>query len=446
MRKLLLLLVFTGLLYTGWRAFQRSTRAGEHTEGPPRASLVPLDQLVEEPGADPPEGAGGKATGQPAAAGGAGIEVAGGTIAPSRSEEENATFHPAVGDGLRWSGDPILEGRLLLHDVLAVEEYVNREGASLERPSREALFALACAITGRAEQARRLIEAGRLEQGADPAEIALLRAVLEGRRLSTDRIDPVRTPPRELGARMALLVRQAGEDLRAGRFADAAHGFSAVILAEIDAPWDPDREAILSWGRSLQEAQARHRWDRSGKWPSIEVEVQPGESLIALRKRVLAQHPDLLICTGLLERVNQLGRYIHPGDVIRVPSDRPHVLVDLSLRLTGFLMGDELVGLWEVAVGRDGRTRPGRYRVGEKIEEPPWFRPGGGVVPYGDPENPLGTRWLSWDGSQGLGFHGTSEPETIGQAASDGCVRMRNEDVEFLFDILPRGAEIVVKP
>ena len=75
-----------------------------------------------------------------------------------------------------------------------------------------------------------------------------------------------------------------------------------------------------------------------------------------------------------------------------------------------------------------------------------WFRQGEDPVPFGDPENPLGTRWIAWKGSNGLGFHGTWESEKIGQAASDGCIRMRNEDVEMLFEVLPRGSRIVVLP
>ena len=70
-------------------------------------------------------------------------------------------------------------------------------------------------------------------------------------------------------------------------------------------------------------------------------------------------------------------------------------------------------------------------------------------MPFGDPTNPLGTRWLEWgvDGKgTSLGFHGTNDPDGVGGRVSEGCVRMRNEDVELLFDILPRDAEVVVQP
>ena len=63
-------------------------------------------------------------------------------------------------------------------------------------------------------------------------------------------------------------------------------------------------------------------------------------------------------------------------------------------------------------------------------------------VPFGDPENPLGTRWIAWRASDGtnsgLGFHGTKEPDSVGQDLSQGCVRMLNRDVEELYEILGR--------
>ena len=92
----------------------------------------------------------------------------------------------------------------------------------------------------------------------------------------------------------------------------------------------------------------------------------------------------------------------------------------------------------------------GVYEVGELQENPMWFPIGQPPVPYGDPRNPLGTRWIGWvpvqGGKSGLGFHGTNEPATIGAAGSDGCVRLRNEDVEQLYKILPRGCRIIVQP
>lgn len=62
-----------------------------------------------------------------------------------------------------------------------------------------------------------------------------------------------------------------------------------------------------------------------------------------------------------------------------------------------------------------------------------------------DPGGPYGTRWLGLS-ILGYGIHGTNAPESIGTAASNGCIRMYNEDVEALFDIAPIGTVVRIIP
>jgi hypothetical protein len=45
-------------------------------------------------------------------------------------------------------------------------------------------------------------------------------------------------------------------------------------------------------------------------------------------------------------------------------------------------------------------------------------------------------------GFQGYGIHGTNHPESIGHAASHGCIRLRNHDVEELFQLVRVGDEV----
>ena len=45
-------------------------------------------------------------------------------------------------------------------------------------------------------------------------------------------------------------------------------------------------------------------------------------------------------------------------------------------------------------------------------------------------------------GYKGYGIHGTNRPTSIGKAASHGCIRMRNQDVEELFDLVQVGDEV----
>jgi lipoprotein-anchoring transpeptidase ErfK/SrfK len=239
--------------------------------------------------------------------------------------------------------------------------------------------------------------------------------------------------------------------LEEGQPAAAARAVSDLLAWGVTAEPPADRATLSRWTEMLRRSQAQHRWNRKGAWPALEVEVRPGDSLIAIRKRVLQANPELLLCTGLVARANQLPneRAIRPGDVLRVPTDRASVLVDLGARWALYRLGDEVATAWEVGIGKEGsETPPGTYAIGVKQMNPAWLPEGREPVAFGDPDNPLGTRWLAWyqDGrNTHLGFHGTGQGG-IGERVSEGCIRMLNPDVELLFEILPEGAEVVVQP
>lgn len=249
----------------------------------------------------------------------------------------------------------------------------------------------------------------------------------------------------------AALEQQAAAWIESREPARAARQLSELLFEQLARP-EQERAAIGRLVVLLRRAQAGHRWDAKGAWPSFDVKVQSGDSLIAIRKRVLAAHPELLLCTGLIARTNQLRSEtaIKPEQLLRIPTDRAACVVDLSAMWTFFTLGGEIADAWEVGVGKDGsETKPGVYTIGLKQQNPMWSPAGRDPVPFGDPANPLGTRWLAWhlDGrGTTLGFHGTNDPMSLGRKVSEGCIRMRNEDVELLFEILPQGAEVRVQP
>lgn len=244
---------------------------------------------------------------------------------------------------------------------------------------------------------------------------------------------------------------QAAAAIFAGDGAQAVKLLQPMIQDHLARGLD-DRAVLARWSDLLGQAQSLNRWSKEGRWTSATYTVRAGDSLIAVRKRALADHPSALICTGLIARANELRSEtaIRPDDVLRVPLDRASVLVDLSAMWVFYRLGDELVAGWEVGVGKDSTaTRPGVYTIGLKQENPMWSPVGQEPIAFGDPRNPLGTRWLAWhQNGRGttLGFHGTNDAAGVGRRISEGCIRMRNEDVEVLFDILPMGAEVDVQP
>ena len=150
-------------------------------------------------------------------------------------------------------------------------------------------------------------------------------------------------------------------------------------------------------------------------------------------------------------RISSDSATIYPGMTISIYRGDWSIIVDKSNFLLLLMDGDKLFKIYNVAVGKHDKTPPGTFVINNKLHEPDWT-PAGKVIPYGDEENVLGTRWLGFKPSgdtdkalTGYGIHGTWEPETIGTNASQGCIRLKNKDVEELFDIVPRGIKVTIK-
>lgn len=125
------------------------------------------------------------------------------------------------------------------------------------------------------------------------------------------------------------------------------------------------------------------------------------------------------------------------------------LVLRLSDRRVDYYHGDSLIVSYPVAVGRAGWETPtGEFHVRQKVANPTWQHPfTNAIVPPG-PDNPLGARWIGFwtDGTNAIGFHGTPDESLIGQAVSHGCVRMRNADIEALFEQVTLGTPVIVEP
>lgn len=113
------------------------------------------------------------------------------------------------------------------------------------------------------------------------------------------------------------------------------------------------------------------------------------------------------------------------------------IVVSIPDRMVALVEDGRVVRTYPVAVGKPATPTPsGTYEVVHRIPNPTWYAPKK-VVPPGK-SNPLGTRWIGLS-RKGYGIHGTNNPRSIGRNASHGCVRMRNQDVEDLFERVSVG-------
>jgi hypothetical protein len=100
------------------------------------------------------------------------------------------------------------------------------------------------------------------------------------------------------------------------------------------------------------------------------------------------------------------------------------IVIDVPGRTLFLYQKGKLMSQYPVAVGKLSTPTPrGAFTIIEK-----YMHPGGA----------FGTRWLGLSKLY-YGIHGTNAPALIGQAVSNGCIRMYNHDVEILYDYVEIG-------
>lgn len=179
----------------------------------------------------------------------------------------------------------------------------------------------------------------------------------------------------------------------------------------------------------------------------IEYVIKSGDSISSIASR--HNCPVLLI-----QKANNIpeSARIQIGDRLVFP-DHPKfsVLVSKSENTLTLLLNDQFFKKYTVGTGMHAKTPAGTFKIVDKIAQPPWW-PGDGrpAIPFGDPQNILGTHWLAIEATgdtprvRGYGIHGTWDDTTIGKQSSAGCVRMRNPDVAEVFMMLPRGTPVKI--
>lgn len=145
-----------------------------------------------------------------------------------------------------------------------------------------------------------------------------------------------------------------------------------------------------------------------------------------------------------LARLNGVEpRELQAGQSLKVVRGPFGAVVDLSAFTLTVHMHGWYVQEYRIGIGQDGRTPTGRFTVREKLENPTWYNPDGGVVEADDPENPLGEYWLGL--GDHIGIHGTTDPQSIGRAASRGCLHLGDADIREVFELLGTGSEVVIR-
>ncbi len=170
--------------------------------------------------------------------------------------------------------------------------------------------------------------------------------------------------------------------------------------------------------------------------------VQPGDLLSTIGKRFKVPYEILMEINNIIH-----PRALQAGEVIKVINGPFHARVYRSTFAMDLYLQNTFVRSFPVGLGKPGMETPtGLWAVREdgKLIAPTWTDPiSGKTYEPEDPDYPLGSRWIGLEGLKGdavgrTGFaiHGTKDPNQIGIAGSQGCVRLHNGNAILLYNLL----------
>lgn len=138
------------------------------------------------------------------------------------------------------------------------------------------------------------------------------------------------------------------------------------------------------------------------------------------------------------------------------PAGRPYIHIDKqTMTLTLYDADGAVRARFGVATGQapgnkrrrgDMRTPEGSFSISQIQDASSWthdFGDGNGVI-----QGAYGPRFLRLEtpGFRGIGIHGTHDPASIGTRASEGCIRLRNENVDSLARMVTVGTPVIITP
>lgn len=226
-----------------------------------------------------------------------------------------------------------------------------------------------------------------------------------------------------LGADDGDALRQAAAQEAAGNL----RGAIATIETALKA--GPGAESLT---RRLHELNKKFYLTPADASDGETYKVKGGDTLTSI-----ARAHD--ITPELIMRLNGLAndrlRRDQTLKIVRGPFDARIIKQTYTLEIR---RRDATLFTYRVGLGKEDSTPAGAFTAGAKLKNPTQFdREKRTTIAFGAPDHTLGTRWITIRDQYGI--HGTVEPESIGKQMSKGCIRLRNEDVEQVFDLLVAG-------
>jgi len=243
---------------------------------------------------------------------------------------------------------------------------------------------------------------------------------------------PHAEPAAPLGEDFARQIEQAGALLAAGKRVEARALLSRLYVTSRGAAAAKLRDLLDRINKELVFTP------RCVEGAIVHV-VQAGEILSSIGDKYGVHWRMIARLNGMQSDRLSVGQRLK---IIEGPASV--VVCKSEFRLALFMNG-VYVKEYPICIGRDDLTPAGSLVVDTMLVRPRWYKPGGGIIEYGEQGHLLGERWIGFrdePGANGLGIHGTNEEATIGTKCSNGCLRMRNDDVIELYDFMLPGSHV----
>lgn len=263
------------------------------------------------------------------------------------------------------------------------------------------------------------------------------------------------TPTRQFSSaspRARRLIQSGMELLSSNRLVEARDVLSTVLRDSSLSP--TQRKEIKASLSQLSDRMVYSPEVMEGDYFAMSYVLQGGDVLSTIVKRFALQ-----VDWRFIQRINNIAKpsRIRAGQRIKLITGPFHAVIHKNSYQLDLYLGDEdnrvFVKSYPVGLGVFNSTPIGMFRIRShsKLINPEWSDPRTGrTYSADDPANPIGERWLGLQGLDeatrdlmGYGIHGTIAPETIGKQASMGCIRMRSQDVEVIYEVLVESVSTV---
>ncbi|MFH1678903.1 MAG: L,D-transpeptidase family protein [Candidatus Omnitrophota bacterium] len=260
--------------------------------------------------------------------------------------------------------------------------------------------------------------------------IILVLLIWGGSKIKIKKISPNKDKPQGEIVDLSKILTQSAQEVAKGDLPEAILSYKKLINNFPNSP------QVSNWQKKLWDLNLKLLFSPAIAPGSILYEIKPGDSLDKIARKFKTT-------IELLKKSNGLsGDVIIQGKSLKVCAKIFNIVVDKSQNILILKSDDEIIKIYVVSTGLNNSTPVGIFKIVNKLVRPPWFK-AGAMVPPESPDNILGSHWMGFD-LAGYGIHGTTEPQTLGQQITQGCVRMSNSEVEELYAIVPVGTEVTI--